>query len=50
MSIFITLLAFDDQTIINNAKFIILLSPLIAGIIGFLILRTTLKPVTNEDE
>jgi NhaA family Na+:H+ antiporter len=31
---FITLLAFDDKTIISNAKFIILLS-LIAGIIGF---------------
>jgi NhaA family Na+:H+ antiporter len=35
MSIFITLLAFDDKTIISNAKFIILLSSLIAGIIGF---------------
>jgi NhaA family Na+:H+ antiporter len=33
MSIFITLLAFDDK--ISNAKFIILLSSLIAGIIGF---------------
>jgi NhaA family Na+:H+ antiporter len=32
---FITLLAFDDKTIISNAKFIILLSSLIAGIIGF---------------
>jgi len=43
MSIFITLLAFEDQTIINNAKFIILLSSLIAGIIGFVFLRLVLN-------
>jgi NhaA family Na+:H+ antiporter len=43
MSIFVTLLAFDDAAIINNAKFIILLSSLTAGIIGFLCLKLTLK-------
>lgn len=43
MSIFVTLLAFDDATIINNAKFIILLSSLTAGIIGFLSLKLILK-------
>lgn len=43
MSIFVTLLAFDDTTIINNAKFIILLSSLTAGIIGYLSLKSTLK-------
>jgi NhaA family Na+:H+ antiporter len=43
MSIFVTLLAFEDSTIINNAKFIILLSSLMAGIIGFLSLKLTLK-------
>ena len=43
MSIFVTLLAFDDTTIINNAKFIILLSSLLAGVIGFLSLKLTLK-------
>ncbi len=43
MSIFVTLLAFDDTTIINNAKFIILLSSLTAGIIGYLSLKLTLK-------
>jgi len=50
MSIFITLLAFDDETIINNAKFVILISSLIAGLIGFLSLHLTLKPapVANE--
>lgn len=44
MSIFVTLLAFDDQHIINNAKFIILLSSLAAGVIGFILLKQNLKP------
>jgi NhaA family Na+:H+ antiporter len=43
MSIFVTLLAFEDETIINNAKFIILLSSLVAGTIGFLSLKLSLK-------
>ncbi len=43
MSIFITLLAFDNPVIINNAKLIIVLSSLIAGIIGFVFLKATLK-------
>lgn len=43
MSIFVTLLAFDDHHIINNAKFIILLSSLTAGCIGFLLLKLNLK-------
>jgi len=43
MSIFVTLLAFDDQHIINNAKFSILLSSLTAGVIGFILLKQNLK-------
>ena len=43
MSIFVTLLAFEDVTVMNNAKFIILLSSLIAGTIGFISLKLTLK-------
>ena len=43
MSIFVTLLAFDDHHIINNAKFIILISSLTAGCIGFLALKQNLK-------
>lgn len=39
MSIFITLLAFEDAEIINNAKLMILISSLIAGIIGFIALK-----------
>nr|WP_029596813.1 Na+/H+ antiporter NhaA [Flavobacterium sp. ACAM 123] len=49
MSIFITLLAFDDKTIISNAKFIILLSSLIAGVIGFVYLKNTLKESVSEN-
>ena len=43
MSIFITLLAFDDDMIINNAKFMILVASLISGIIGFIWLKKTSK-------
>lgn len=50
MSIFITLLAFGNEVIINNAKFIILLSSLIAGILGFVFLNTTLKKNVVEIE
>ena len=50
MSIFITLLAFDNETIINNSKLVILISSLIAGLLGFIILKFTLKtaPISNE--
>lgn len=48
MSIFITLLAFEQDTVINNAKFIILLSSLMAGILGFLFLKATLKNSSTE--
>ena len=43
MSIFITLLAFSDQEHINNSKIMILIASLIAGIIGFFYLKSTLK-------
>lgn len=39
MSIFVTLLAFDNETIINNSKLIILISSLIAGLLGFFVLN-----------
>jgi NhaA family Na+:H+ antiporter len=47
MSIFVTLLAFDNETIINNAKFVILISSLIAGLVGFISLKLALK--SNND-
>jgi NhaA family Na+:H+ antiporter len=43
MSIFITLLAFSDPEHINNAKIMILISSLIAGIFGLLYLKASLK-------
>lgn len=43
MSIFIALLAFGDPTVINNSKFVIMVSSLIAGAIGLLYLRFVLK-------
>lgn len=49
MSIFITLLAFEDQKIINDAKFVVLLSSLMSGIIGFIFLRTVLKKIEYQD-
>ena len=39
MSIFITLLAFDNQEIINNSKLMILIASLIAGLLGYFYLR-----------
>ena len=43
MSIFIALLAFTDENIINNAKIIVLISSLMAGLVGFLLLKIVLK-------
>ena len=48
MSIFITLLAFSDAEHIDNSKIMILVSSLIAGIIGLLFLKTILKKDFNE--
>ncbi len=50
MSIFISLLAFDDDTMINNSKLVILISSLIAGSLGFLFLKTTLTNTIRQDE
>ncbi|MEO6948138.1 MAG: Na+/H+ antiporter NhaA [Ginsengibacter sp.] len=50
MSIFIALLAFDNEDIINDSKIAILISSLIAGTIGFLWLRVTLKPPMENNE
>lgn len=43
MSIFITLLAFENETVINDAKFLILIASLISGVLGFIWLQRTLK-------
>lgn len=41
MSIFITLLAFDDASVIVNSKIAVLLASLISGTVGYLLLRST---------
>ena len=50
MSIFITLLAFDNAKIVNNSKIAILIASLIAGTIGFIFLKLTLKTQVENDE
>ena len=50
MSIFISLLAFDNATMVNNSKIAILVASFLAGTIGFLFLHLTLdKGMVNED-
>jgi NhaA family Na+:H+ antiporter len=44
MSIFITLLAFDNEADIINSKIAILIASTVAAIIGFITLKITLKP------
>lgn len=43
MSIFITLLAFDNADIVKNSKIAILIASFVAGTIGFIFLKLTLK-------
>jgi len=51
MSIFITLLAFDDHAVISGSKITIMLSSLIAAIIGLIWLKVTLKePVSLQSQ
>ncbi len=50
MSIFITLLAFDNTEIINNSKIAIIIASIIAGTIGFIFLKLTLKTQIENDE
>lgn len=49
MSIFVTLLAFENETTINNSKLVILISSLTAGILGFLTLRLSLKTEIKDN-
>lgn len=49
MSIFISLLAFTDQQVIQHSKITILISSLIAGVIGYIIVKRTNRNTTNEE-
>lgn len=50
MSIFITLLAFDNPELITQSKIAILIASLVAGTLGYLWLRATLKSQNTEIE
>ena len=50
MSIFITLLAFNNEEIITSSKIAILTASFLAGIIGFIYLKMTLKIPAEEEE
>lgn len=43
MSIFVTILAFSDKTLINDSKFAILISSLLAGMIGYFWLKFSFR-------
>ena len=50
MSIFITLLAFEDTALINQAKIAVMMASLVAGSVGFIWLKSTLRtPVMDEE-
>lgn len=48
MSIFITLLAFTDTRLIDNAKLVIMIASLIAGLTGFFFLKSILKKECSD--
>ncbi len=50
MSIFITLLAFDEADIITHSKIAVFAASLIAGFLGFIILKITLPNKIEEEE
>ena len=50
MSIFITLLAFENPEMVNNSKIAILIASVIAGICGLLWLKATLKIPVDDTE
>lgn len=49
MSIFISLLAFSNNEVINNSKIMILIASLIAGIIGLIYLKIVLNQKHDEE-
>lgn len=50
MSIFITLLAFEEPHIINESKIVILLSSVLAGGVGFILLNMACRTKSLEEE
>jgi len=50
MSIFVTLLAFENDDMVTNSKIAILFASFIAGTIGFIFLKLTLKTLIEKEE
>ena len=50
MSVFITILAFKNETVANNAKLMVLIASLISGVIGCIILSRTLKRTATIEQ
>jgi len=50
MSIFITLLAFDDIEYIEQSKIVVMIASLVAGSIGFVILKFSLKETAEKEQ
>jgi NhaA family Na+:H+ antiporter len=48
MSIFVTILAFTEKEVINDSKFAILISSLLAGIIGYIWLKISFRNTTKR--
>ena len=49
MSIFITILAYDDVALINSSKSAIIVASITAGLLGFFFLKFTLKNTSKEE-
>lgn len=50
MSIFITILAYDDIALINSSKIAIIIASIVAGLLGFIFLKFTLKNSSTEED
>ena len=50
MSIFITLLAFNEADVITHSKIAVFMASIIAGLLGFIILKITLSNKIEEEE
>ncbi|MCB9946532.1 MAG: Na+/H+ antiporter NhaA [Rhodospirillaceae bacterium] len=50
MSIFITDLAFDDEALISDAKLSIVIASVLAGIVGYVVLRRVLPKAADETQ
>ena len=48
MSIFITLLAYTNDDLVNNSKIAVIVASILAGTIGYTILKLTLKQEVKE--